>query len=81
MIDSPWGNLRGSQLNERGLAFRLRKYEVSSKKIRFESIPLRGYRREHFLDAWDRWCPPLIPQEAEQVEHPEHPEQDPTRPF
>jgi Protein of unknown function (DUF3631) len=37
--DSPWGDLRGKPLDARGLANRLRRYEV--KRRRFRSTPTR----------------------------------------
>ena len=78
LVESPWGGFKPSGLDARGLARRLKLYEVKSTKMRINERSLRGYRREDFEEAWDRWCPPVVPP---QVEHAEHPEQDPTRAF
>src|SRR5262249_44795932 len=55
--ESPWGDLRGKPLDERGLAHRLRQYSIRSHQIRFGDVTLKGYRREDFFDAWKRYSP------------------------
>jgi len=81
LVESPWGGFKPSGLDARGLARRLKPYEVKSTKIRISERTFRGYRREDFEEAWDRWCPPVVSPHVEHVEHVEHPEEDPTRPF
>jgi hypothetical protein len=56
--ESPWGDMRGRQLDERGLARRLVKYEVKPKLIRLDDgvTVLRGYSSSDFHDAWARYC-------------------------
>lgn len=78
LVELPWGGFKPSGLDARGLARSLKLYEVKSTKIRINERTFRGYKREDFEEAWDRWCPPVVPP---QVEHVEHPEQDPTRHF
>jgi hypothetical protein len=53
--ESPWANLKGKPLDERGLAARLRKYEVRPKTIRTGAHTPRGYERVDFEDAWLRY--------------------------
>jgi Protein of unknown function (DUF3631) len=53
--ESPWGDLRGKPLDERGLSHRLRQYDIRSRKIRFGDTTMMGYRREDFADAWRRY--------------------------
>lgn len=53
--ESPWGDLRGKPLDPRGLAWRLRKYEIRPGTHRFGNVSLRGYLREDFQDAWQRY--------------------------
>ena len=53
--ESPWGDLRGRPLDARGLARRLRKYDVKPGTHRFEDSARRGYLREDFHDAWQRY--------------------------
>jgi hypothetical protein len=59
--ESPWDDLRGKPLNARGLATRLRAYEVRSKTVRIGDSTPRGYAREDLWDAWQRYLgtPPL----------------------
>jgi len=65
--------LRGSPLDERGLANLLRRYDVRPTKIRLDMTGTRqGYRRADLWDAWQRYAP--TPAEAE---HPEQAEQKP----
>jgi hypothetical protein len=60
--ESPWGDLRGKPLDARGLASRLRRYEVRSKSVRLDdgTIP-RGYARGDLWDAWQRYLEPVGP--------------------
>ncbi len=67
--ESPWADIKGKPLNANGLSRLLRQYEISSKEIRFQKIPSdlaekydgtsKGYERGDFLDAWERYLPPL----------------------
>jgi Protein of unknown function (DUF3631) len=55
--ESPWGDLRGKPLDARGLARRLRKYDVRPGDVRFDDGVFKGYTREVFHDAWQRYLP------------------------
>lgn len=57
--ESPWSDLRGSPLNPRGLAQRLRQYGVRSKQVRIGEVTLKGYALEDLHDAWSRYLPPV----------------------
>ena len=57
--ESPWKDLRGKPLNDRGLAARLRRYEIKPKVIRVGETTARGYTREDLHDAWTRYLPAL----------------------
>jgi hypothetical protein len=62
--ESPWGDLKGRQLNDRGLANRLRQYGVKSKNLSVggEHGPRpKGYTREDLHDVWERYLPPPPP--------------------
>jgi hypothetical protein len=50
--ESPWADI---SLNDRGLATRLRPYEVRPKTVRIHDATPRGYSREDFHDAWQRY--------------------------
>jgi len=56
--ESPWANVKGKPLDDRGLASRLRRYEVRPKTIRTGSHTPRGYERGDLEDAWLRYLPP-----------------------
>lgn len=62
--EAPWGDLYGKQLNSRGLAQRLRKYEVSSKQVRIGTTTKKGYTRADLWDAWERYLTPETPKET-----------------
>jgi Protein of unknown function (DUF3631) len=55
--ESPWGDVRGKPVDARGVARRLRKYEVRPDTHRFPEGARRGYRIEDFHDAWLRYLP------------------------
>jgi hypothetical protein len=56
--ESPWNDLKGKPLNDRGLATRLRQYGIKSKQVRTGDITLKGYDRADFFDVWKRYVPP-----------------------
>ncbi|MDT8322000.1 MAG: DUF3631 domain-containing protein [Xanthomonadales bacterium] len=53
--EAPWGNLRGHALDARGLANRLRQYDISSKDVRIGDAVRKGYARDDFFDSWQRY--------------------------
>lgn len=76
LVESPWGDLRGRPLEQRGLAHRLRPYQIVSKTIRLsDESTAKGYLREQFFDAWLRYLrhderpqePPPGPSQAPQA--------------
>lgn len=67
--ESTWGDLRGKPLDARGLARRLRKYEIRPGNHRFPDGIRKGYRHEDFHDAWQRYLPALVTDVAD-VAHP-----------
>lgn len=69
MNEAPWGDLLGKQLTVRGLAQRLKPYDVRPRKYRDGAVTCRGYLRSDFEEAWRRYLP--SPPEAEQAEQAE----------
>ncbi len=57
--ESPWADLKGRGLDARGLAWRLKKYDVAPKQIK--AINRKGYRRDDLHDAWSRYLPEPLP--------------------
>jgi hypothetical protein len=55
--ESPWGDLHGKPLDERGLAKQLRAYGVKPKTIRTGAGTPRGYSRADLEDEWRRYLP------------------------
>jgi len=68
--ESPWDDLRGKPLAARGLARMLRRYEVTSTKVKIAKVSLQGYRREHLWPVWERYLSSV----SAQPEPPEPPE-------
>lgn len=66
LSEAPWRDLRGSPLDDRGLANMLRRYDVRPTKIKAAGRAVQGYRRSDLWDAWQRYAP--TPQEAEPTE-------------
>jgi len=56
--ESPWADIHGKPLNDRGLATRLRPYRIKPRTIRVGEATPRGYRRADFVNAWKRYLPP-----------------------
>jgi hypothetical protein len=55
--ESPWKDIRGKPLEERGLARRLKVYGIKSKTVRVEGRTPKGYDAADFADAWKRYLP------------------------
>ncbi len=53
--ESPWADLRGKPLDNRGLARRLRQYGAEPRSVRTGETTRKGYRREDLHDAWTRY--------------------------
>jgi hypothetical protein len=56
--ESPWREIRGKPLTDRGLAKRLSDYEIRSRDIRTDEGTRKGYYAADFYDAWQRHLPP-----------------------
>jgi hypothetical protein len=65
--ESPWSDLRGKPLDARGLARRLRVYEIRPGNHRFGDAILKGYRLEDFHDALQRYLPHTVAPVADVV--------------
>jgi hypothetical protein len=55
--ESPWADLHGRELDNRGLAKRLREYEIKPAVHRIGTGTVRGYRKSDFADAWASYLP------------------------
>jgi hypothetical protein len=72
--EAPWSELHGTRLDARGLARRLRPFDVRPGVLWVGDKTLRGYTRAAFVDAWERYLPPLSPlQEPKEPKEPKGP--------
>ena len=55
--ESPWLDIRGKPLNANGLAKRLKPFNIKPRQIRIAASNLKGYLKEDFIDAWERYAP------------------------
>lgn len=53
--ESPWADLRGKELDARGLSRRLSKYGVKPKLLRVGDEVFRGYEASDLADPWSRY--------------------------
>ena len=67
MDEAPWGKHHGHGLEPRELAYLLRPYGIKSTTVRVKSstapdgyIIAKGYKKDDFHDAWERYLPPLV---------------------
>lgn len=65
--ESPWGDIRGKELDARALSRRLSPYGVTSRTIRVGDRTPKGYSAADLADAWSRYLPSVAV--AEQVGH------------
>ena len=55
---SPWRDIRGKELDDRGLGKRLKPYGIRSRDVRIGTDRHKGFTIEDFHDAWRRLLPP-----------------------
>ena len=56
--ESPWKDIRGKELNDRGLATRLKPYGIKSRDVRIGNEHHKGFVATDFYDAWNRYLAP-----------------------
>jgi hypothetical protein len=62
MDESPWGAIsHGNPLDPRGLARRLRRYDIGPSSQREGDSVFKGYAVSDFTDAWERYLSPPPP--------------------
>lgn len=55
--EAPWSNLRGRELDARGLSQRLSKYGVGPRNLKVDGRVVKGYDAADLADAWARYLP------------------------
>jgi len=57
MAEAPWGDIRGKELDARGLSRRLSKYGVKPRNVRIGERTPKGYTATDLADSWSRYLP------------------------
>ena len=57
--ESPWMDVRGRPLTDRGLAERLSPYGIKSRSVRIGEKTLKGFYASDLHEAWSIYLPPL----------------------
>lgn len=55
--ESPWKDIRGRELDDRGLASRLKPYRIKSANVKIAGVVKKGYYVTAFTEAWKRYLP------------------------
>src|SRR5262249_15195579 len=56
--ESPWADIKGKPIDERGLAVRLKPYRVRSRDVKIDGVVRKGYHRSDFDDLFKRYLGP-----------------------
>jgi hypothetical protein len=57
--ESPWRDVKGKPLSDRGLAERLRGYGIRSRDVKIDGTNRKGFLKSDFEDAWKRYLHPV----------------------
>ena len=55
--EAPWDDWHGKGLRAEGLAYLLRPYGIRSHQMKIAGVNVRGFDRDQFTDAFDRYLP------------------------
>ncbi|GLW94034.1 DUF3631 domain-containing protein [Actinokineospora globicatena] len=59
--EGPWSTHGPGGLTPAKVADYFREYDIRSSNVRFpDGSQAKGYKRAHFTDAWQRYCPPSV---------------------
>jgi hypothetical protein len=58
-LEAPWLGYGPNGLTGKRLGDLLREFDITSGTIRFPVGQAKGYLRDAFTDAWNRYCPPI----------------------
>ncbi len=53
--ESPWGDWYGKPISPQGLSKLLRPYRIKTLPVWIDGTKARGYKREQFVEAWNRY--------------------------
>ena len=56
--ESPWADIRGKPLADRGLAERLRSYRIKSRDVKISGLNRKGYFKADFEQSWKSYLTP-----------------------
>jgi Protein of unknown function (DUF3631)/Bifunctional DNA primase/polymerase, N-terminal len=55
--ESPWGDWYGKPISAQSLSKLLRPYRIKTMPVWVDEKTVRGYKREQFVEAWNRYLP------------------------
>jgi hypothetical protein len=55
--ESPWGDWYGKPISPHGVAKLLKPYRIKTMPVWVDGDKARGYKREQFVEAWNRYLP------------------------
>jgi Protein of unknown function (DUF3631) len=58
--ESPWGDWYGKPISPQGLSKLLRPYRIKTMPVWVDDKTARGYKREQFVEAWNRYLPGVV---------------------
>jgi putative DNA primase/helicase len=66
-LERPWAEWKhGKPLTQKQLAGLLRPFGIISERVESPGLPqARGYKRAHFEEAWEAYCPGQMPAQAD----------------
>lgn len=74
--ESPWFDWFGRTFNARDLAKTVRPYDIRSKTVWVGGMSKKGYARDDFHEAWERYTPDLVSRVPEEASGPSGPSGD-----
>jgi Protein of unknown function (DUF3631) len=55
--EAPWGDWYGKKISPQALSALLRPYRIKTMPVWVDGAKARGYKREQFAEAWERYVP------------------------
>jgi hypothetical protein len=58
--EAPWGNWYGKAITAHAVSRLLKEYRIKTMAVWIGGEAIRGYKRDQFVDAWDRYLPESV---------------------
>ncbi|MGH3812681.1 MAG: DUF3631 domain-containing protein, partial [Pseudonocardiaceae bacterium] len=75
--EAPWATYGHNGLTAMRLGSLLREFDITSRNLRLPSGQVKGYLRDDFTDAWNRYCPTVPDPEPSQPSQPSQNDETP----